>query len=35
MIGFGAQRLMELEVGSLSGAASGEKTPERLYYLDR
>ena len=30
MIGFAAQRLMELEVGSLTGAAFGEKTPERL-----
>jgi transposase-like protein len=30
MIGFAAQRLMELEVGSLTGAAYGEKTPERL-----
>src|SRR5919108_2011034 len=30
MIGFAAQRLMELEVGSLTGAAYGEKNPERL-----
>jgi putative transposase len=30
MIGFAAQRLMELAVGSLTGAAYGEKTPERL-----
>ena len=30
MIGFAAQRLMELEVGSLTGAAYGEKKPERL-----
>ncbi|KMO33202.1 transposase [Methylobacterium tarhaniae] len=30
MIGFAAQRLMELEVGGLTGAAQGEKTPERL-----
>jgi transposase-like protein len=30
MIGFAAQRLMELEVGGLTGAAHGEKTPERL-----
>jgi transposase-like protein len=30
MIGFTAQRLMELEVGALAGAAYGEKTPERL-----
>ncbi len=30
MIGFAAQRLMELEVAGLTGAAHGEKTPERL-----
>ena len=30
MIGFAAQCLMELEVGSLSGAGFGEKCPERL-----
>ena len=30
MIGFAAQRLMELEVGQLTGAAHGEKSPERL-----
>lgn len=30
MIGFAAERLMELEVGALTGAAYGEKTPERL-----
>ena len=30
MIGYGAQRLMELEVGALTGAAHGEKSPERL-----
>jgi putative transposase len=30
MIGFAAQRLMELEVESQTGAAYGEKTPERL-----
>ena len=30
MIGFAAQRLMELEVGELTGAAYGEKSPERL-----
>jgi len=29
-IGFAAQRLMELEVESLTGAAYGEKSPERL-----
>ncbi|QCI67739.1 IS256 family transposase [Phreatobacter stygius] len=30
MIGFAAQRLMELEVGGLTGAGLGEKSPERL-----
>ena len=30
MIGFTALRLMELEVGALTGAAHGEKSPERL-----
>ncbi len=30
MIGFAAQRLMELEVGSATGAAYGEKNPLRL-----
>ena len=30
MIGFAAQRLMELEVGSLTGAGYGEKTHARL-----
>ena len=30
MIGFAARRLMEPEVGRLTGAAYGEKTPERL-----
>ena len=39
MIGYGAQRLMELEVGGLTGAAHGEKSPERLVqrngYRDR
>src|SRR6187401_1440924 len=30
MIGFAAQRLMELEVGELAGAGYGEKDPERL-----
>jgi putative transposase len=30
MIGFAAQRLMELEVGELTGAAYGEKSADRL-----
>jgi putative transposase len=30
MIGFAAERLMELEVQELTGAAYGEKSPERL-----
>ena len=30
LIGFGAERLMELEVGSATGAGSGEKNPLRL-----
>jgi len=30
MIGFAAERLMELEVGVLTGAAQGEKNPLRL-----
>src|SRR5215813_11445399 len=30
MIGFAARRLMELEVGELTGAAYGEKSTERL-----
>jgi putative transposase len=30
MIGFAAQRLMELEVGGLTGAAHGERHPDRL-----
>ncbi len=29
MIGFAAERLMELEVGGLTGAAYGEKSAER------
>src|ERR1044072_6543851 len=30
MIGFTAQRLMELEVEGLTGAAHGERNPERI-----
>ena len=30
MIGFTAQRLMALEVESLTGAAPGERSPERI-----
>ena len=30
MIGFAAERLMELEVGAGTGAAFGEKNPSRL-----
>jgi transposase-like protein len=36
MIGFAAERLMELEVGAATGAASGEKDPaQRNGYRDR
>jgi putative transposase len=30
MIGFAAERLMELEVGALTGAGYGEKSAERM-----
>ena len=35
MIGFAAERLMELEVGGLTGAAWGEKSPDRLVSAQR
>jgi transposase-like protein len=39
MISYGAQRLMELEVGGLTGAAHGQNSAERLVrrngYRDR
>ena len=39
MIGFAAERLMELEVGGLTGAGYGEKSPDRVVqrnsYRDR
>jgi putative transposase len=30
MIGYGAHRLRELEVGGLTGTGHGERSPERL-----
>jgi putative transposase len=30
MIAFAAERLMELEVGAVTGATHGERSPERL-----
>lgn len=30
MIGFAAERLMDLEVSGLSGGADGERSPDRL-----
>ena len=30
MVGFGAQRLMELEIESLTGAGYGERSPGRI-----
>src|ERR1700740_1040603 len=35
MIGFAAQRLMELEVGAVTGAAYGEENAERLAQRNR
>jgi hypothetical protein len=35
MIGFTAQRLMELEVEGLTGAAHGERSPDRIKRLSR
>jgi transposase-like protein len=32
MVGFAAQRLMELEVENLTGAAHGERSPDRVNY---
>ena len=33
MIAFAAERLMEIEVGALTGAAHGEKSPARLVQI--
>ena len=35
MIGFAAQRLMELETDNLCGAGHGERSPERLNHQQR
>ena len=35
MIGFATERLMEMEVGALTGAGYGEKSPERLAQAQR
>ena len=35
MIGFAAGRLMELEVGGLTGVAHGEKSAERVVHRNR
>ena len=35
MIGFAAQRLMELEVGEVTGAGHGERSSERLVQRNR
>ena len=34
MIGFTAERLMALEVNGLTGAAHGERSPERITHVD-
>ena len=35
MIGFAAQRLMELEVETLTGAGHGERSPDRRTHVAR